>query len=122
MSLGPSLNVAGTYDSNKAMDVAIAGVEAAGILMFVAAGNDNVDACSGSPGASQGAYRVAAVDRNDKRASFSDYGACVDFFAPGVDITSVQAYGTFKELSGTSQASPFAAGVAALFLQSNPLS
>ena len=66
------------------------------------------------------AITVGAVDRFDRRANFSNYGTCVDIFAPGVGITSALNDGGYGAESGTSTASPHVAGVAALYLESHP--
>ena len=62
---------------------------------------------------------ISATDSNDRKASWANYGSCVDWFAPGVGITSAWNDGGTKTISGTSMATPHTAGVAALYLQSN---
>jgi subtilisin family serine protease len=112
MSLGGSVA--------PALDVAVCRSIQAGVTYAVAAGNENADACNSSPARVAQAIGTGASDRSDVRASFSNTGPCVDLFAPGVDITSARRGGGSLVLSGTSMASPHAAGVAALCLQRNP--
>lgn len=88
------------------------------MVFSVAAGNDNDDACNYSPAGAELAITVGASTLYDERAFFSNYGPCVDVFAPGLDIQSVWKTGKYsvKTLSGTSMASPHVAGLSAYFL------
>jgi subtilisin family serine protease len=110
---------------SQALDNAVSSSAQAGIVYAIAAGNDGKDACNSSParvggGTNNGIITVAATDINNQEASFSNYGNCVDLWAPGVNITSTWLNNGTNVLSGTSMASPHVAGVAALFLSSSP--
>ena len=102
------------------LDDAVAHVVAAGVFVAVAAGNSNQSACNFSPARAATAFTVAAIDQEDKRAYFSNYGPCVDAYAPGVAVTSDWIAGGTNTISGTSQAAPYAAGLAALYLGVHP--
>ncbi len=112
MSLGGS--------TSPALDLAVCRSIQAGVSYAVAAGNEDADACSSSPARVAQAVGTGASTRSDLRASFSNRGECVDLFAPGQDITSARRGGGSTSLSGTSMASPHAAGVSALCLERNP--
>jgi subtilisin family serine protease len=108
---------------SRALDEAVINSVKAGFFYAVAAGNEGADACDGSPsrlGPVDGVMSVAATDGNEREASFSNYGNCVDIWAPGVVILSTKIGGGTLALSGTSMASAHVAGAAALFLSSHP--
>ena len=108
--------------SNQALDDALRRSIAAGVSYVVAAGNENQDACSRSPARTPEAITVGASTNTDQRASFSNWGRCVDVFAPGAQIVSAWPSddNSTRALNGTSMATPHVAGVAALFLERNP--
>ena len=109
MSLGGSWN--------PLIDIAVDNLSNAGFFVAVSAGNDNVDACNHSPAAAATAFTVAASDKFDAKASFSNKGPCVEAYAPGVDIKSTWLGGNTNTIDGTSMASPHVAGVAAMLKQ-----
>jgi len=87
----------------------------AGVFLAVAAGNNGADACNYSPASASAATTVGSTTSSDGRSSFSNYGACVDIYAPGSSITSAQLNGTATTMSGTSMASPHVAGAGAIY-------
>jgi subtilisin family serine protease len=110
--------------ASTALDAAVASSIADGVSYAVAAGNGNragiaQDACQSSPARVPAAMTIGATDSTDKKASWSNYGPCVDWFAPGVSITSAWYTSTTatNTISGTSMATPHTTGVAALYLE-----
>ena len=108
--------------ASQTLDTALRNSVAAGVVHVVAAGNETADACNSSPAREPLAITVGATNSSDQRASFSNYGTCLDIFAPGVNILSSWYTGDSAagSLSGTSMASPHVAGVVALHLASSP--
>ena len=110
---------------SQMLDDAVRAAAAKGIVFTIAAGNSAANACNTSPariggGSTPGVLVVGATDSNDVEASFSNYGACVDLWAPGVAIPSLKVGGGVISLSGTSMAAPHVGGAAALYLGRYP--
>jgi subtilisin family serine protease len=120
---GPSVvNMSLRTGASEALDEGVQSLIDFGVSVVVAAGNDRGNACWYSPSRVPDAMTVGATDALDQRAEFSNFGECVDWFAPGVDILSISGGGLGEAvaLSGTSMASPHTAGVAALVLEADP--
>jgi subtilisin family serine protease len=107
-------------EADQALDAAAAKMIQARIFLAVAAGNSSEDACGTSPARAPNAFTVGASDKNDNKAGFSNFGSCVDGYAPGSAIKSAQPNNGSAFLSGTSMASPHVAGVGALVLAAFP--
>ncbi|PNQ57666.1 alkaline serine protease, partial [Vibrio agarivorans] len=117
---GPSVaNMSLGGGKSVAIDSAVESAIQSGVTFMLAAGNSDADACTTSPARVQAGVTVGSTTNSDSRSSFSNWGSCVDLFAPGSDIKSAWYDGGYKTISGTSMATPHVAGVAALYLQEN---
>jgi hypothetical protein len=113
-----NLSLAGSSD--RLMGMAVAYAQSKGCVVIAAAGNDGSSAGASYPARYPGVVGVGAVDRSNARASFSNYGTGVDVSAPGVGVLSTVPGGRYESWDGTSMASPFVSGVAALLLSADP--
>lgn len=100
---------------STALNTATTNLANAGVFVAVAAGNEDADACTTSPASAANVFTTAASTRTDAKASFSNWGTCVEAYAPGSAIVSDFILGLTMSLSGTSMASPHVAGVAVLY-------
>lgn len=102
--------------SSSALDTAVTNSFNSGVYYVVAAGNENANSCNYSPARVPSAITVAASNINDNKASFSNYGRCVDVYSPGVNLVAAWPNNNIATLSGTSMASPVASGILANYL------
>jgi subtilisin family serine protease len=111
-----NMSLGGGY--SKALNLAVETATYNGVIVVSAAGNESQDSCGVSPGSSPATITVGAIGKPDVFAYFSNWGSCVDIFAPGVDIISTMPGGGTGMMSGTSMATPIVSGVVALLVDS----
>ncbi|ODV81132.1 subtilisin-like protein [Suhomyces tanzawaensis NRRL Y-17324] len=117
---GSTINMSIGGGASEALDLAANAAVAADIHVAVAAGNEDADACQSSPARASGPITVGASNVDDQKASFSNWGSCVDIFAPGEDIESTFIWSPSAKMSGTSMASPHIAGLLSYYLSLYP--
>ncbi|MDB4886894.1 MAG: peptidase and in kexin sedolisin [Gemmatimonadetes bacterium] len=108
-----NMSLGGGYSA--ATNTAANNLASSGVFLAVAAGNSNADACNSSPSSAANTTTVGASTSTDARATYSNYGGCVDLYAPGSSITSTWLNGGTNTISGTSMATPHVTGVGALY-------
>ncbi len=116
------VNISAGGNESKPLNRAVAAVVAAGIPVVVAAGNEETDACRSSPASVPSAITVGASTETDGPAYFTNFGSCLDIFAPGTDIrsASISSRTASESMDGTSMATPHVTGAVARYLQANP--
>lgn len=117
---GATVNMSIGGGASDALDLAVNAGTKAGLHIAIAAGNENNDACDVSPARAHGPITVGATDIADTKASFSNWGKCVDINAPGVDILSVGIWADEATMSGTSMATPHITGLLSYYLSLQP--
>ncbi|MFJ2645310.1 S8 family serine peptidase [Streptomyces sp. NPDC087420] len=114
------LNASVGGDRSAALNAATTALSDAGVLPVLSAGNDAKNACGASPGSADRVVTVAASNKSDEESGFSNWGTCVDLYAPGEDILSAKLGGGSVSFNGTSMAAPHVTGVATLYKEAHP--